>query len=252
MTVTTTPVWGQLGRLAARLPVALSPLHRLVTLPAASVKFDGPNDVGFPYGMLGNDRYGDCTFAGFVHIVQAICLRLGVVAPSPAEADVIQAYLLFTHGQDGGAVEADVLQALYSTGILGIRLAGYALGNQGLDELWSIVETFGASYLGIMVPAPAQGQFQAGEPWDLTGTSADRQIEGGHCVDAIAFDQDAQIATVLTWGQKQRVTFRWLDAYLDEKWAVIPQQIKDAGTLDGFDWATLDADLAAVGTTVVG
>lgn len=248
----TAPVWGKLGRLAAKFPVALSPLHRLVSLPTASKVWTGPPDAAFDYGMLGNDRYGDCTFAGFVHLVQTICLLLGVTPPTPTDADVIKAYLIFTHGQDSGCVEADVLHALYATGILGIDLAGYARGNQGLDELWQITQTFGAGYLGVMVPAPAQGQFQAGEPWDLTGTSADKQIEGGHCVVSIAFDQDAEVATVLTWGQHQQVTFRWLDAYLDEQWAVIPQQVKTSGILDGMDWATLDADLAAVGPTYVG
>ena len=245
-------LWGKLGRLSARFPVTLTPLHRLVSLPTAPAKWTGPNDAGFDYGMLGNDEVGDCTFAGFVHLVQAICLLLGVTPPQPTDQAVVQAYFLFTHGQDTGAVEADVLHALYATGILGIKLAGYAMGTQTLDELWQIVATFGAGYLGVMIPAPAQGQFQAGEPWDLTGTSADNQIEGGHCVDGIAFDQDAEMATVLTWGQRQLVTFRWLDAYLDEKWAVIPQQVRDIGSLDGFDWATLDADLAALGGQVVG
>ena len=244
-----TPQWGKLGRLSARLPVMLSPIHRLVTLPPAPRSWAGPDDKSFSYGMLGNDVLGDCVFAGFVHLVQSICLLLGVTPPEPTDREVTQAYLLYGHGLDQGAIEADVLHALYVTGILDIDLAGYALGNQGIDELWQITSTFGAGYLGIMVPAPAQGQFQSREPWDLTGTSADRQIEGGHCVVSIAYDQDAELATVLTWGQRQQVTFRWLHAYLDEQWAVIPRQVKDAGGLGGFNWEQLHDDLASVGPT---
>lgn len=240
------PVRYKLGRLAAQFPVALSALHTLISLPAAGAKWTGPNDSSFDYGLLGNDRYGDCTFAGFVHLVQAICLLLGVTPPQPADARVVQAYLLFTHGQDSGAVIANVLQALYATGILDIKLAGYAPGRQGLDELWSIIQTFGAGYLGVMVPAVAQDQFAAGEPWDLTGTSADNEIEGGHCVVGVAFDQDAEQAQVITWGKRQPVTFRWLDKYLDEQWAVIPQQVRTAGQLDGMNWAQLDAELESL------
>jgi hypothetical protein len=252
-TVEATPrIAGKLGRTAAKFPVMLSALHTFVTLPKAQATWAGPNDAAFDYGMLGNDRYGCCTFAGFVHLVQAICLLLGVTPPNPGDAAVVQAYLLFTHGQDTGANEADVLQALYATGILGIDLVGYAPGRGGLDELWSITEQFGAAYLGHMMPQPAQGQFQANEPWDLTGTSADNAIEGGHCTVGLAFDQNAEMAEVITWGKRQKVTFRWLDRYLDEKWAPIPKQVKDAGKLDGFNWAQLDAELHSLSGAVGG
>lgn len=242
------------GRLAARYPVELSALHHLVDLPTAPAAWTGPVDAAFDYGMLGNDSYGDCTFAGFVHLVQAVCLLLGVAPPAPGDPAVIHAYLVFTHGQDSGCVMSDVLVAAYRTGLVGQKVAGFAPSRGPLGELWQVLTAFGTGYLGVMVPAPAQGQFQADEPWDLTGTSDDDQIEGGHCVVAVSFDQNTETADVLTWGRRQVVTFRWLDRYLDEKWAVIPHQVQDAGALDSVNWDRLHAELdslpGAVGAVV--
>lgn len=242
----TTTTRYSLGRLEAKFPVALTALHNLITFGPTAESCAGPDDSAFHYGMLGNDQYGDCTFAGFVHLVQATCLLLGTTPPSPTSPEVVQAYLLFTHGQDMGAVEADVLAALYSTGILGVKLAGYANGLKGIPELLQIIQYGGAAYLGVMVPMPMQDQFQAGELIDLTNTSADNDIEGGHCIDGIAFDQAAETVDVLTWGSRVKVTFRWLDRYLDEQWMVIPQQVKDAGQLEGMDWAHLTADMESL------
>jgi hypothetical protein len=168
-----------LGRNDAKFPVFLTALHNLIVFPAASEMWAGPNDAAWTYGMLGNSQYGDCTFAGFVHLVMAICLLLGVTPPDPTSPEVIKAYLIFTHGKDSGCAEADVLGALYVTGILGVKLVGYANGQKGLPEMLQITQYGGAAYLGVMLPKVAQDQTQAGEPWDLTGTTADSDIEGG-------------------------------------------------------------------------
>lgn len=243
------------GKLAARSPLGLSPLHALVTLPAARAVWGGPNDHAFDYRMLGNDRFGDCTFAGFVHAVQAICLLLHVHPPEPGTDQVTQAYFVFTHGVDSGCVEADVLHALYVTGILGIDLVGYVQSTKGLSEVLQVTQTFGAAYLGIQVPATMGQQFNDilanhGGVLDLTGTDADNNIVGGHCIDSIGFNQNTERVGILSWGHRVQVTFRWLERYMDEAWALIPRQVKTAGVLDGFNWAQLDADLKSIGPAI--
>ena len=66
------------------------------------------NTDGALIAMFGNDRYGDCTFAGLANY-RAICAaKEGVVSPT-LEGDVIRAYLEFTGGKDDGAVETEVL-----------------------------------------------------------------------------------------------------------------------------------------------
>ena len=236
----------KLGRLDARFPVMLSALAVYGTLPAAQEVWTGPPDGGFAYGLLGNDRYGNCEFAGYVHGAEAVSLLDGTTMADPSDQAVVTSYLTFTHGQDTGAVTADVLRLAQTQGICGIKVDAYVPGRGPLSELWQIIETFGTACLGVMLPAVAQEQFGAGEPWDLTGTSADDQIEGGHCVYGVAFDQGKETADVLTWGKRQTVTARWLERYLDEKWALIYDLVKTKGALDGFSFAQLEADLKLV------
>jgi len=242
----------KLGRLAARFPVELSALSAYAPdLPAPDEVYDGPADGGFPYGMLGNDSKGDCTVAGFVHGAEAVDLLEGqsqtvVEAEAPSADEVVSAYLTMTNGVDSGLVIADVLQTAYATGIAGIKVAAYAPARGPLAELLSVAQTFGVTKLGIMLPAVAQEQFQAGDPWDLTGTSADADIEGGHDVELVAFDQGTETVDVLTWGRRQPVTFRWLARYLDEAWAVLYSTVQQTGALEGIAWSQLDADLRSL------
>jgi hypothetical protein len=65
-------------------------------------------------------------------------------------------------------------------------------------------------------------------------------------VYGVAFDQGKETADVLTWGKRQTVTARWLERYLDEKWALIYDLVKTKGALDGFSFAQLEADLKLV------
>jgi len=235
----------KLGRRDAVFPVKLSALAVYGTLPKASEVWTGPPDGGFAYGMLGNDQYGDCEWAGYVHGADVVSLLDGISLAQPTAQDVVGAYLTATHGQDTGGVTANVLRIAHRVGICKIKLDAYAPGRGPLSELWQIIETFGTACLGVMLPAVAQQQFSAGEPWDLTGTSADNDIEGGHCVYGVAFDQGAEMAQVLTWGQRQKVTFRWLERYLDEKWAPIYSMEKAKGLVD-LDFDQLVSDLKLV------
>lgn len=240
-----------LGKSAARQPVGVPLVTDLVgQLTKPQTVYTGPNDVGFNYGMLDNDKLGDCTWAGFVHLVQVVCLLLGVSAPSYADDTVGQAYLKWNNGVDAGDNELDVMVALFKPGgLLGIQVAGYATAGDGnsVTELLGIVQTFGAAYIGVQMPYVTQQQFADGEPWALTNTSADSDIEGGHCVVPLAFDQPRRLVQLLTWGRRQWATYDWLTANMDEQHALVPMQVRTAGVLDGVDWAQLDATLSTVG-----
>jgi hypothetical protein len=187
--------------------------------------------------MLGNDQYGDCTIAGAAHLRMANAVELSEELPAISDALAVNTYFDLSDGQDSGLVEADVLQTWKVRGLFFSQAAGYApVDHRNFDELRSVVSAFGGAYLGIAVPAPAQQQFAAGEPWDLTGTPADRQIEGGHCVPAVGYDDE--YLYVVTWAKLQKVTWAWLSAYLEEAWAVVTPE--DARV----DREALAADLA--------
>lgn len=240
MTTTPTTTLGyKYGRLAAQKPVGLRHIVDYLTnpLPKAPASYPAPSAPAAGWGMLGNDQYGDCTMAAVVHLREANNAEAkGNETTWPTANDVVAEYFKLSGGQDTGLVEANVLQTWYKAGLFGDTISGYApVNTKNLDELRSVVALFGASYLGVAVPAPAQQQFGAGQPWDLTGTPEDNDIEGGHAVPIIGYDAD--YAYVVTWGAIQKATWRWVARYLDEAWAVLTSE--DARV----NLAALQADL---------
>jgi len=235
---------GKLGKLAPTFPIPLHYLTDLITLPDAPASVQREQFINVAWGMLGNDRYGDCTFAGYVHLVMAVGALLGLHITAPTAARVVAAYLAFSHGVDQGAVEATVLQTGYATGLCELSLAGYAKGKGGVAEAEQIIATFGASYDGVMLTQSDMEQFQNGQPWSLTST---RSIIGGHCIVRVEYTRDAGLFKALTWGVEHLVTYEWYEARCDEQWAVIPSIVKSSGLgVGAFDWAQLEADLHAL------
>jgi len=233
---------GKLGKLAPRRPEGLHMLayYQGNPLPAA------PESVSVPtlddWGMLGNDQYSDCTVAGAAHAKMAHATVLGISETFPTEQEVIQSYLTYTNGADNGAVEADLLKYWQTNEFLGKQLYAYApTDHADFDELKSVIASFGLAYIGIQVPAPAQSQFMANEPWDLTGTPADNQIEGGHCIILVGYDKD--YAYCITWGKVQKITWRWLQSYMEESWALITPEIVQKGQYGNMRLDELTADL---------
>ena len=233
---------GKLGKLDPKRPAGLHMLafYQGNPLPAA------PDTVAVPtvdnWGMLGNDKYGDCTFAGIVHARMANAAFLGITESFPADSEVEQAYLNYTNGQDAGAVEADLLKFWQSNGLFGTKLAAFApTDHADLDELRSVIASYGLVYIGVKLPVTFQDQFIQNQPWDLTGTPADNQIEGGHCIILVGYDKD--YVECITWGKVQQITWRWLQSYMEESWALITPEIVEKGQYGNIRLDELTADL---------
>jgi len=75
----------------------------------------------------------------------------------------------------------------------------------------------------------------------LTHTPADNQIEGGHCVILVGYDE--QYAQCITWGKVQQVTWEWLSSYMQESWALITPEIVEKGVYGDMRLDDLLADL---------
>lgn len=209
-------------------------------LPVApeSVEVPAVND----WGMLANDKYGDCTFAGIVHARMANAAVLGITEAFPSEQDVIAAYLQYTGGQDQGAVEADLLKYWQTNGLFNSKITAYApTDHADFDELRSVIDSYGFAYIGVQLPVTFQQQFVSGQPWALTGTPADQQIEGGHCVILVGYNKD--YAQCITWGKVQQVTWEWLRSYMEESWAIITPEIEQKGQYGDLRLDELTADL---------
>ena len=160
----------------------------------------------------------------------------------PSDTEVEQSYLNYTNGQDAGAVEADLLKYWQTNGLFNTKLAAFApTDHADLDELRSVISSYGLVYIGVKLPVTFQQQFLDNQPWDLTGTPADNQIEGGHCVILVGYDKD--YAECITWGKVQKVTWRWLQSYMEESWALITPEIVEKGQYGDMRLEDLTTDL---------
>ncbi len=216
------------------------------SLPPAPASCDWSKKVpGWP--MLGNDAYGDCTFAGAAHMSQCWADNAGR-SFTPDDRAVVAEYLSFTGGQDTGCVELDVLKKWRADGIVGHKIGAFAALEPAAHEpLKQTVWLFGGAYLGLALPLSAENQ----SVWDVppqgpVGRGSPGSW-GGHCVPVVAYDATGPI--VVTWGETKRMTWAFYDAYVDEAYAILAQDfLSDANAApNGFDIAALAADLALVG-----
>lgn len=175
---------------------------------------------GLTWGMLGNDQKGDCTYAGKAHLHHGVSRE-----PEPSADVVVNAYLKFTHGQDSGAYELDVLNDWRSEddGVAGTIEAFAAVKLEDRSLIHVAAWLFGGLYIGISLPISAQGQ----RVWDVvgdgkTGDSAPGSW-GGHCVyvpDSLGVGAASGFGLV-TWGMLMKMTWRFWQTYVDEAYVVL-------------------------------
>ena len=233
---------GLLGALEPKRPEGLHMLayYQSNPLPAPPEKVSVPTISNWQ--MLGNDQYGDCTFAGIAHAQMATASVLSLSEPPTTTEQVVSAYLKFTNNQDEGAVEADLLQYWQQNGLFSGKVLAYAptdVADQ--NELKSVIASYGLAYIGIKVPAICQQQFAQHEPWALTNTAADNNIIGGHCIILVGYDDKYFYG--VTWGTTQAIEWTWLQAYMTESWAIITPEIVTKGEYGQMRLAELLADI---------
>lgn len=202
------------------------------------------------WGMLGNDQYGDCVFAGAAHETMLWNAERGITVPITAE-NALSDYGAVTGftpddpNSDQGTNVRDALDYRRQTGIVDAtgarhKIAAYVALEPGN---WSHVDEalylFGAVGIGIEFPESAMVQFRNHKPWSVVHGAA---IDGGHYVPLVAM-RDNIIA--VTWGQTQKLTKSFFSKYCDEAYAMLTEEMLTNGkTLEGFDLAHLQADLA--------
>ena len=200
--------------------------------------------------MFLNDSLGDCTCAAAGHMIEAWETNAGRPFDT-IDADILKAYEAvgeYTPGDestDNGAVELDVLNYWRKVGIGGHVIGAYASVRPSRpDRVRAAVHLFGGLYIGVALPVTAQQQ----AVWDLAGDGPDAEPGswGGHAVNVVGYDADG--LTVITWGQRKRMTWNFWNEYADEAYALISTDFLrgDGKTPDGFALAQLNADLAAI------
>lgn len=209
--------------------------------------------------MLGNDVLSDCTSAGIGNHLRATAALAGFQIAVTTSA-AVQFYSRSTGyapgnpATDNGGVEVDVLTTVLRD--------GYALADQTLFPLWgsadpgdlngirNITAGLSAAYLGVQLATADMWEDQDGNlppVWD-TDSPADHGdltpgSAGGHCLLLwdYAGTADTDLVTLLTWGSRQKATWRWVRSRIMEAHGLAWGQLHAPGGLypAGDDWAAL-------------
>lgn len=206
------------------------------------------------WGMLGNDQYGDCVFAGADH--EHICWSAEVEHASSftaqealADYSAVTGFNPADPSTDRGT---DVLAALKyrrKTGVIGAygrrhKIGAYAQIEPGhVDHVKLAISDFNAVGIGIQFPGSAMDQFNAGKPWTVVAGATE---DGGHYIPLVGYD--ASWFYCVTWGKLQRLSYGFFAEYCDEAYALLStDSLNKAGyTRTGLNLAQLVADLKAV------
>lgn len=247
----------KLGKRVARHAIALafSDVFDASKLPVPPPVF-GHESIGRQWGMLGNDEYGDCVFAGAAHETMVFAREGGNNTIGFSTFDVLQDYAAVT-GFDPRNPDSDQgtdMQAAASyrrkTGVrdgVGVRHkidAYLALQVGNWDQLMIAMYLFGAAGIGVQLPDSAEKQFDAHMPWTVVKGA---QIEGGHYISGVGRNSHTE-ALVVTWGRLQAMSRDFYERFNDEGCAYVSLEILNAKGLspEGYDQAGLRKYLASL------
>lgn len=76
------------------------------------------------------------------------------------------------------------------------------------DDLRACIYALHGCLIAVMLTETDFKQFDAGEPWDLTGNDGEKR--SGHCMYALAY-KDGNLFRLRTWGKVQVCTERWYE-----------------------------------------
>jgi hypothetical protein len=182
------------------------------------------------WGMMLNDKEGDCTAAGVGHMIQQWTANTdGQVTVS--DAAIQEFYKHFSNGDpDAGANILDVLKYWRSTGIAGHKILAFTqLERQNRIQLMDATNLFGGAYLGLALPdcvvQVPKGKTLLDIPWVVPAKGpvgdAAPNPKNGHCIDVVGYDQ--RVIYVVTWGQVKTMSWPFYNAYADEAYAVLSE-----------------------------
>lgn len=205
------------------------------------------------WGMLANDRYGDCVWAGAAHETMMLAREAGVTVAF-SDAGVLGDYTAVT-GFDPANPETDqgtdmqqAAEYRRSTGVIDAqgtrhKIAAYlALEPGNVEHLYQATYLFGVAGIGLQLPSSALAQSKHGEVWSVVDGAP---IEGGHYVPLVGRRADG--LHVVSWGVVQVMTEAFLQQYCDEAIAYVSLEcLIDQKSPEGFSYADLISDLAAL------
>lgn len=250
-----------LGKTAARtgaISLRFSEIFRAAKLPTPPPVFGHQAGLRVPWGMLANDQYGDCVWAGAAHETMLWESEGATPVASFTDQSVLADYAVvtgFVPSDPATDQGTDMQQAAAYRQKVGVidgagarhKIAAYmALRTSDVGEIVLAAYLLGAAGFGLQFPSSAEDQFDRGEPWSVI---LNDRIEGGHYVPVVGRAASGNLV-VVTWGRTQETTPEFYEAYNDESVAymstdMISQQTKKSP--EGFDAGSLQEFLKEIG-----
>jgi hypothetical protein len=252
------------GRNKSEKPVTfqfskLADVRKLPKLPKhfGHETFVAPHD----WGVLGNDRAGDCVLAGAAHETMTWgAMGQTHMPPRFDEAAVIKSYSAWTgydprqtdlagnNPTDNGtnmqaAADRRRKEGLVDANGVPHKIVAYvAVDPNDVQMLYQAVYLFAACGWGFNCPSDVISQFEKGKPWSVhKGQTMDGD---GHYVQLVAKRTHLQC---VTWGWLQGMTLGYVEKYGDEALAYVSEEaLTERKSPEGFDYDTLLADLRAL------
>jgi hypothetical protein len=227
-------------------------------LPPAPAEFG--HEQLFPergWGMLGNDEWGDCAWAGPAHETMMLAAAGGHAVEFTTEG-VLSDYAAGTgfdakagppghNPTDKGSEVREVLSYRRKTGVVDAAGKRHKIGAfvklepKNLTHIYQAMYLFETVGIGIKFPGTAMEQFHEGKPWSVVSGA---QIEGGHYVCCVAKRANIDI---VTWGALQQMTVEFFETYCDEAWVYLSEEtLNKEQDPEGFNLTQLKADLESL------
>jgi hypothetical protein len=213
---------------------------------------------GFSWGMLANDRIGDCVIAMMLHSIEDFHLDSGTAVPAFTDADAISVYSAITGynpkdpSSDRGTDENAAMSywehpgLKTSDGASHTIVATVAVDPSNLSECRIAIDEFVDLQIGIALPISAQGQTE----WTVvgdgkTGNSAPGSW-GGHGIPYREYDPET--FKCVTWGAELLLTVPFHEDYAQEAHVVVTKEMLSRSGVgpSGVAWDELIADIKAL------
>ncbi len=227
-------------------------IHPELAAPPAAVSRPHP---GFQWGMLANDKLGDCVIAMMLHSIEDFHLDAGTQVPPFSDQDAISIYSAITGynpddpGSDNGTDEGTAMRYWENPGLStsdGQKhtiVATVAVDPSNVNECRIAIDEFVDLQIGIALPVTAQGQTE----WTVVGDGKTGESApgswGGHGIPYREYD--AETFKCVTWGAELLLTVPFHRDYAQEAHVVVTEEMlsKQGIGPSGVNWDELLADI---------
>jgi len=194
------------------------------------------------WGVMGNDRHGNCTTVTAAHIILA--WRANELNDTKRISDNAVIELAREIGGLNGFSILERLRLWRKRQFWATALWAFVDVNpQDQREVAIAINSFGAADVGVNLP----NAWRSADVWDTGEGAAYRPGSwGSHSVPLVGYN--ANYVYAVTWGEVVAMTWAAVERYCDEAYALLSPDwlAQDSASPSGFDLCQLHADLHAI------